>query len=145
MEGASLTFLCPPGLTLIGPESSRCMGNGEWEPDPREAVCIGKSIVYGHRIVLYMHANISHTAHILSIAPAANCNRPPSPPKNGHILPYTNTLEGARVIYLCWNIYHEDNESLCAEVNTTAVCNEHGNWELISQDLCSVFSGQLCS
>ena len=93
LEDITLTFLCPPGLTL---------GNGEWEPDPREAVGIGKSLVYGHVSALYMHDNIiSHIAHIISIAPVPNCDRPPSPPTNGHILPYTNTLEGATVTYLC--------------------------------------------
>ena len=44
-------FHCPPGLALNGPESSTCMGNGEWEPDSRE---VEFSIVsYGHRNVNY--------------------------------------------------------------------------------------------
>ena len=37
--GSIATFSCPPGLVLIGPNSSTCMGNGEWEPDPREVKC----------------------------------------------------------------------------------------------------------
>ena len=30
---------CPPEQILIGPVSITCMENGEWEPDPRNAVC----------------------------------------------------------------------------------------------------------
>ena len=42
--------------------------------------------------------------------------------------------------YVCWS---EDNISLCTEINTTAVCNNNGNWEPDSQDMCSsVFSGK---
>jgi hypothetical protein len=35
LEGDSVTFTCPPGLILTGPSTSRCLGNGEWEPDLR--------------------------------------------------------------------------------------------------------------
>ena len=82
---------------------------------------------------------LTHTTH-MSTGPVANCGHPLSP-TNGLILPYTNTLEGTIVTYICWNIHQEENLSLCTEVNTTAVCNEYGNWKLISQDLCSMFSG----
>ena len=39
--GSNATFSCPLGLELIGPNSSTCMQNGEWEPDPREVSCRG--------------------------------------------------------------------------------------------------------
>ena len=42
-RGSSVTFSCSPGLVLTGPNSSTCMGNGEWEPDPRKAICKGES------------------------------------------------------------------------------------------------------
>ena len=42
MRGDNVTFTCPPGLTLTGPYKSIYMGNGEWEPDPREAECKGE-------------------------------------------------------------------------------------------------------
>ena len=41
LEGHTITFTCPPGQTLNGSNSSTCMGNGKWEPDPGEVECIG--------------------------------------------------------------------------------------------------------
>ncbi|MCG8626758.1 MAG: CCP domain-containing protein, partial [Proteobacteria bacterium] len=41
LEGAVLFFNCPPQHVLIGPNTTTCMGNGEWEPDPREVECKG--------------------------------------------------------------------------------------------------------
>ena len=41
LEGTNITFNCRPGLALTGPNLSTCMGNGEWEPDPREVRCKG--------------------------------------------------------------------------------------------------------
>ena len=42
LVGTNTTFSCLPGLAFSGPTKSTCMGNGEWEPDPRDAECIGK-------------------------------------------------------------------------------------------------------
>ena len=42
-RGANLTLACASGLMFTGPNTSTCMGNGEWEPDPSEAECIGTS------------------------------------------------------------------------------------------------------
>ena len=42
LEGANVTFTCPPGQVLIGHNTSMCMGNGEWEPDLREVTCKGE-------------------------------------------------------------------------------------------------------
>ena len=39
LEGDSISFTCSSGFLLTGPNSSTCMGNGEWEPDPREVAC----------------------------------------------------------------------------------------------------------
>ena len=46
LEGTNITFSCPPELILTGPGTSTCMGNGEWEPDPREVACIHKGIFF---------------------------------------------------------------------------------------------------
>ena len=39
VEGNTVTFSCPPGLALTGPNSSVCNENGEWEPDPSQLTC----------------------------------------------------------------------------------------------------------
>ena len=39
LEGQNIIFACPPFQTLNGSNSSTCMGNGEWEPDPRDVEC----------------------------------------------------------------------------------------------------------
>ena len=41
IEGRLITYTCPPGFILTGPNASVCMGNGEWEPDPGQVDCIG--------------------------------------------------------------------------------------------------------
>jgi hypothetical protein len=41
LEGTVLSFHCPPQYVLIGSNITTCMGNEEWEPDPREVECKG--------------------------------------------------------------------------------------------------------
>ena len=41
IEGTTVTFSCPTGLTLTGSNTSTCMRNGEWEPDPKGVKCKG--------------------------------------------------------------------------------------------------------
>ena len=43
--GQFITYTCPPGFVLIGPNMSVCMENREWEPDPGKLDCIGKWIL----------------------------------------------------------------------------------------------------
>ncbi len=50
LEGANVTFSCPPGQVLVGHNTSICIGNGEWEPDPREVMCKGKGKINGWEI-----------------------------------------------------------------------------------------------
>jgi hypothetical protein len=40
--GDTITFSCPTGAIISGPNSSVCTGNGEWEPDPRKVECVHK-------------------------------------------------------------------------------------------------------
>ena len=42
IEGQFLTYTCPPGFVLTGPNVSVCTENGEWEPDPGQVDCMGK-------------------------------------------------------------------------------------------------------
>ena len=40
-EGQFITYTCPHGFVLTGPNASVCTGNREWEPDPGELDCMG--------------------------------------------------------------------------------------------------------
>ena len=40
--GVSATFGCPSTHVLTGPNTTTCMGNGAWEPDPRLVACVGE-------------------------------------------------------------------------------------------------------
>ena len=44
LEGQNITFTCASNQILIGPNTSTCMENGEWEPDPREVACTGTPV-----------------------------------------------------------------------------------------------------
>ena len=46
-------------------------------------------------------------------------------------------------MYVCWNVHQEENISLCTEIDTTAVCNQQGNWEPTADDMCFIFSGKI--
>ena len=67
LEGDSITLICPSGSLLSRPNSSISMGNGEWEPDPREKVCIGELMTTGTTIYnkyvpkIYIHLACSCT------------------------------------------------------------------------------------
>ena len=39
MEGATVTYECPPQYFLTGPNTTTCMRNGEWEPDLLDSIC----------------------------------------------------------------------------------------------------------
>ena len=41
IEGQLITYTCPTGFILTGPNASVCTGSREWEPDPGEVDCIG--------------------------------------------------------------------------------------------------------
>ena len=41
LEGQIITLTCPPGQILNGSNTSTCMGNGRWEPDPGTVECTG--------------------------------------------------------------------------------------------------------
>ena len=41
LEEQNITFTCPAEQMLDGSNTSICMENGEWKPDPREVQCIG--------------------------------------------------------------------------------------------------------
>lgn len=44
VAGTSLMFACPSGLILTGPNTTTCLENGQWEPDPSQVKCKGMRI-----------------------------------------------------------------------------------------------------
>ena len=44
LEESNVTFDCLLGQILSGPNTSTCMRNGKWEPDPREVICKGMNV-----------------------------------------------------------------------------------------------------
>ena len=44
LVGTTVTLECSlPNLVFFGPNRTTCMRNGEWEPDPMEAACVGEN------------------------------------------------------------------------------------------------------
>ena len=48
LVGANVTFVCPPELVPTGPITATCMENGEWDSDPRNTECKGKTAMFNH-------------------------------------------------------------------------------------------------
>ena len=53
LPGRSVQFSCPPTLAMSGPNSSTCLENGQWEPDPGRW-----SVVYMVRARYFIHLAI---------------------------------------------------------------------------------------
>ena len=64
IEGQFITYTCPPGFILTGLNASVCMGNREWEPDPREVDCIGNEL-NNKRIMVTITQNIMFSSPLL--------------------------------------------------------------------------------
>ena len=45
LEGQTITFTCPSGQILNESNTSTCMGNGIWEPDPGNVECTGGGFI----------------------------------------------------------------------------------------------------
>ena len=99
------------------------MGNGKWEPDPTLVECIGKYLKQKTDAVCYHRRTYKLRIH------AGNCG--PLPSANGYVLPYTSTLEGSRVMFMC----QDDPQS-----ELTAVCTGAGKWEPSPIDVCDTSS-----
>ena len=67
---------------------------------------------------------------------AATCD-PPISLQNGVIIPYSNTLGGAMVTFVCWTIHETMHQSMCKETNISAICNANGNWERNLETICA--------
>ena len=57
---STVSFSCPPGFILTGPDSVTCSGSGEWEPDLRGIMCINPESQYTKKIMIITNP-IPHT------------------------------------------------------------------------------------
>ena len=62
VEGQYITYTCPRGFALTGPNISVCTGNGRWEPDPGQVDCIGDYLLLISTIQNVIMIIIMHTA-----------------------------------------------------------------------------------
>jgi hypothetical protein len=58
LEGQNIIFACAPGQILNGSNSSMCMGNGEWKPDPIEGACTNTAITIDTILETTMIGNV---------------------------------------------------------------------------------------
>ena len=79
-----------------------------------------------------LNTDSSVTVYILA---AAICV-PPFLPLNCYIISHASALvQGAEVIFVCQHTFQFGHQSLTKEDNVTAVCNEEGNWEFVSEHI----------
>ena len=50
LSGDNITFQCSSGLVLVGPSSSMCTDEGQWEPHPRvlRCTCVNSMSINGN-------------------------------------------------------------------------------------------------
>ena len=41
------------------------------------------------------------------------------------------------VTFMCWTIHETRHQSMCKEMNATAICNAGGNWEPSMETICA--------
>ena len=73
LEGQNITFTCPPRQILNGSNSSTCMMNGEWEPDPREVECTGGMGTIGVTLGKTSRLFVFHKYHRLFYSRSSCC------------------------------------------------------------------------
>ena len=138
LEGTNATFSCPPGLVLLGPTTSTCIGIGEWEPDPRQVKCSGKilfslcyAIIHITHVcvcvntrntgitynVIMTHVHTHTHAHTLT----ADCGASITVSNNSIIMISNSTLEGSTLQFSCI-------EGLLPSDVFTAMCFPNGSW-----------------
>ena len=63
-EGAKINFTCITGMELVGPNSTTCMGNGEWEPNPRDVTCKSKS---SSVVICYLYHHVLNQSTVVPL------------------------------------------------------------------------------
>ena len=58
LEGQNITFICPsPRQEISGPNSSICMENGEWDPDPGNVECTGECLILHYFVCVMIRSS----------------------------------------------------------------------------------------
>ena len=143
LEGQFITYTCPPGFNLTGPNASVCTGNGEWEPNPGKVDCIGSimmPILRDTIIVCTRHNNLrlSYLIKMVSCIYAllipvlnyhtADCGVPLV--DRNVMLNYSSTLEGFILTLTCQNeidILHISSNATNEQI-LSVICHSSGNW-----------------
>ena len=76
--GSMISYSCSTGQTISGPNTSTCLDNGQWEPDPMDTLCAGITTIILLRILAIlacictqMHNMLISCKRTCSIAPPA--------------------------------------------------------------------------
>ena len=122
LEGTTISLECSsPHLMLTGPNMTTCMGNREWEPDPRGTTCLGKRARepgpdLSSLFVIPLHCH----------GYPADCGEVP-PVDSSLNLTYNSTLEGSVVVVPCDGFV------------VRAVCHRNGRWSpQITDSVCNL-------
>lgn len=71
--GIMISYSCSIGQTISGPNTSTCMDNGQWEPDPMDTSCAGITTIlleYSQLLAcIYMRVQYSYYNIIMQPSP----------------------------------------------------------------------------
>ena len=123
IEGTTITFSCPTELKLTGSNTSTCMKNREWEPDPKQTRCKGKPI--NTTIIIAIIGKITVDCHTPIVSTNVSLN-------------YSSTAEDSLLTFQC-------KDGLFPEGIFTARCYRNGSWiPSPSGHACATSSAGIC-
>jgi hypothetical protein len=64
LGGSTISYSCSNGRTLTGFNTSTCMDNGHWEPDPVDTSCTGNHNYYLEYLVWLMYTKCHAYIHM---------------------------------------------------------------------------------
>ena len=134
-EGQFITYTCPTGFILSGPNMSVCTGNREWEPDPGQVDCIGDIIIHAQcyrdfwldiTCLLYNYRYCYDNNIVYIFKHAADCGVP-TMDRNVMFNNSISTLEGSILTLTCENekFLNSTNETT---LMITVTCHSNRSW-----------------
>ena len=130
VNGDSIIFECSPGKTLIGPNTTTCMEDGQWYPDTGEVECKNVCKLWGYH-------TLQHNNDLVYII-VPTCDSP-LPPKDGYIDTDESILwmleqrSQLRISFVCQNV----STSSEPEVHIISLCDSSGKWLPNPKEYCS--------